>query len=184
MFWVKCLISLDHSFAYCSQDTKGEIDMKKVQRLLTLNRLFMFISHLCCVFKQWSPDVATDSFCSGGWCVPPQAGGSSSFGWFPCRKDQGHVLQYNWCKHKPRVGQAPLGPCGAYNIWIGHATSGFFSFQSGEFGSTGAFSATWLNLGWGGDIYAKNILPLAKATLAGTFKYGLLKLYLSYWAEI
>lgn len=34
-------------------------EKKKKERLLTLNRLFTFISHLCCDFNQQSPDVAT-----------------------------------------------------------------------------------------------------------------------------
>lgn len=50
------------TFAYSSKGTKGINMEKKNQRLLTLNSLFMFISHLYCDFNQKSPDVATASF--------------------------------------------------------------------------------------------------------------------------
>lgn len=57
---------------------------KKKERLLTLNRLFMFISHLCCDFNQQSPDVATAAlFAQEASMCCPESRLSPQFGWFP-----------------------------------------------------------------------------------------------------
>jgi hypothetical protein len=105
-----------YSFAHCSQDTKGEINVeKKIKGFLTLSRLFMFISHHCRVVKQC---------CRKGFLLRRLE--YATPGW---RKLQLWLIFLKrvlgaWCpsaqlvQNKPRAGQACPGPCGAHNIWI------------------------------------------------------------------
>ena len=60
VFWLKCPFSLAHAVLPTALKALKElIWKKKIKGFLTLNSLFMFISHLCCDFNQQCPDVAT-----------------------------------------------------------------------------------------------------------------------------
>lgn len=121
-FWLKCPFSLAHSFGYSLQALKELIWKKKIKGFLTLNSLFMFISHLCCDFNQQSPGIATwslfdqeTSLCCPELDVPPSLTdfieGGVDDGALLCSRSAG-------CKQELGADKHSQDPVGAHGIWI------------------------------------------------------------------
>lgn len=158
-----------YSFAYSSQGTKGiNLEETKNQSLLTLNNLFMFISHLCCDFSQQSRDVATLTL------LAQEGSPETAPGPADCSEGDagdGSLLSSSSAGHKQELGagQAVPGSYGAHSIWI---TSSFK--QWGLISLVPSLLPAWV---WGGHIYAKNILPIGQSSSSLGIQYRFSKVY-------